>query len=155
MEVTTIGLDIANGCSRLTWSSGHSADLSLSVVLTGLPRITPCSPMARLRRAMVQRASLRAAIAAGPCARRRRCLNETLFTSLPQARTVLAVWRHNYNRQTPFETRAGSPPHPRSFAGPAWFGTTVDVWAHPGVPKRPPSSRRSAPRLITARSAER
>ena len=25
------------------------------------------------------------------------CLNETLFTSLPQARSVLAAWRHDYN----------------------------------------------------------
>ena len=31
---------------RLTWSSGHGAALSLIVVRTGLPRITPCKPHA-------------------------------------------------------------------------------------------------------------
>ena len=29
------------------------------------------------------------------------CLNETLFTSLPQARAVLAAWRHDYNEVRP------------------------------------------------------
>jgi putative transposase len=32
------------------------------------------------------------------------CLNETIFTSLPQARSVLAAWRHDYNHHRP--TRA-------------------------------------------------
>ena len=42
---------------RLTWSSGQGAALSLTVVRTGLPRITPASPMTRISRATVQRAT--------------------------------------------------------------------------------------------------
>lgn len=29
------------------------------------------------------------------------CLNETIFTSLAQARSVLAAWRHDYNHHRP------------------------------------------------------
>ena len=42
---------------RLTWSNGHAVALSLIVVLTCLPRITPCKPRARISRATVQRAT--------------------------------------------------------------------------------------------------
>ena len=42
---------------RLTWSSGRGADLSLIVVRTGLPRITPRNPMPRISRSTVQRAT--------------------------------------------------------------------------------------------------
>src|SRR5215207_10280893 len=35
----------------------HGADLSLIVVRTGLPRITPCKPMVCIRRSTVQRAT--------------------------------------------------------------------------------------------------
>ena len=41
---------------RFTWSSGQGAALSLTVVFTGLPRMTPCKPISRIRRATVQRA---------------------------------------------------------------------------------------------------
>src|SRR5947209_19732665 len=44
---------------RFTWSSGHGAALSLIVVLTGLPRTTPCKPIVRIRRPTVQRATSR------------------------------------------------------------------------------------------------
>ena len=43
---------------RLTLSCGQGAALSLTVVLTGLPRTTPCKPMARISRSTVQRATL-------------------------------------------------------------------------------------------------
>ena len=51
-------------------SKGLGADLSLIVVRTGLPRITPCKPMLPINRCTAQRAtsSLRVAIAARPCA---------------------------------------------------------------------------------------
>ncbi len=41
---------------RLTWSWGQGAALSLTVVRTGLPRITPCRPISRINRSTVQRA---------------------------------------------------------------------------------------------------
>ena len=42
---------------RLTRSSGHGAALSLIVVFTRLPRMTPCRPILRMSRATVQRAT--------------------------------------------------------------------------------------------------
>lgn len=41
---------------RSTRSSGRGTILSLMVVRTGLPRITPAKPIARINRATVQRA---------------------------------------------------------------------------------------------------
>ncbi|MBB6255236.1 hypothetical protein FHS74_005835 [Nitrospirillum iridis] len=41
----------------MTWSSGQGAALSLTVVFTGLPRITPRKPKSRISRATVQRAT--------------------------------------------------------------------------------------------------
>ena len=38
------------------------------------------------------------------------CLNETLFTSLPQARAVLAAWRHDYNEVRPHSGLNGRTP---------------------------------------------
>ncbi len=38
------------------------------------------------------------------------CLNETLFTSLPQARAVLAAWQHDYNEVRPHSAHAGQTP---------------------------------------------
>ena len=35
------------------------------------------------------------------------CLNETLFTSLPQARAVLAAWQRDYNEVRPHSAPAG------------------------------------------------
>ena len=46
----------AQNC-RLTRSSGHGADRSLIAVRTGLPRITPARAIARISRAIVQRAT--------------------------------------------------------------------------------------------------
>ncbi|MET3528549.1 hypothetical protein ABID41_003691 [Phenylobacterium koreense] len=40
---------------RFTWSSGQGAALSLIVVRTGLPRITPCKPNSRISRSTAQR----------------------------------------------------------------------------------------------------
>lgn len=42
---------------RLTWSSGHGAEVSGMVVRTVLPRRAPCKPMARISRSTVQRAT--------------------------------------------------------------------------------------------------
>ena len=42
---------------RLTWSSGQGTALSLMVVRTGLPRITPCKPRSRMSRSTVHRAT--------------------------------------------------------------------------------------------------
>ena len=38
------------------------------------------------------------------------CLNETLFTSLRQARAVLAVWQHDYNEVRPHSAHGGLTP---------------------------------------------
>ena len=38
------------------------------------------------------------------------CLNETLFTSMAQARAVLAAWRQDYNTIRPHSKRGGLPP---------------------------------------------
>ena len=38
------------------------------------------------------------------------CLNETLFTSLPQARVVLATWQRDYNEVRPHSGLAGRTP---------------------------------------------
>jgi putative transposase len=38
------------------------------------------------------------------------CLNETLFTSLAQARSVLAAWRRDYNDVRPHSSLGGRPP---------------------------------------------
>jgi putative transposase len=38
------------------------------------------------------------------------CLNETLFSSLPQARAVFAAWRRNYNRTRPHSALANASP---------------------------------------------
>ena len=38
------------------------------------------------------------------------CLNETLFTSLPHARAVLAAWRHDYNTVRPHSQLGGRTP---------------------------------------------
>jgi putative transposase len=38
------------------------------------------------------------------------CLNETLFTSLPQARTALAVWQRDYNEVRPHSALGGRTP---------------------------------------------
>lgn len=42
---------------RFTWSSGKGGAMSLIVVRTGLPRITPCSPSSPISCATVQRAT--------------------------------------------------------------------------------------------------
>jgi putative transposase len=41
------------------------------------------------------------------------CLNETLFTSMAQARAVLAAWRHDHNTIGPHSKLGGLTP-PRS-----------------------------------------
>ena len=38
------------------------------------------------------------------------CLNETLFTSMPQARAVLATWRQDYNTIRPHSKLGGRTP---------------------------------------------
>jgi len=38
------------------------------------------------------------------------CLNETLFTSLRQARAVLAAWQRDYNEVRPHSAQGGEPP---------------------------------------------
>ena len=38
------------------------------------------------------------------------CLNETLFTSLAQARVVLALWQDDYNRVRPHSSLGGATP---------------------------------------------
>ncbi len=38
------------------------------------------------------------------------CLNEALFSSLPQVRAVLAAWRHDYNRMRPHSALANATP---------------------------------------------
>jgi len=38
------------------------------------------------------------------------CLNETLFTSLRQARSVLAAWQRDYNEVRPHSAHGGEPP---------------------------------------------
>jgi len=38
------------------------------------------------------------------------CLNETLFTSLPQARATLAAWQRDYNEVRPHSAHAGQTP---------------------------------------------
>jgi hypothetical protein len=38
------------------------------------------------------------------------CLNETLFTSLPQARAVLAAWQRDYNEVRPHSAHEGRTP---------------------------------------------
>ena len=38
------------------------------------------------------------------------CLNETLFTSLRQARAVLAAWQRDYNEVRPHSAHGGEPP---------------------------------------------
>ena len=38
------------------------------------------------------------------------CLNETLFTSLAQARAVLAIWQDGYNRIRPHSSLGGATP---------------------------------------------
>jgi putative transposase len=38
------------------------------------------------------------------------CLNETLFSSLPEARAVLANWRDDYNRFRPHSALANKTP---------------------------------------------
>ena len=38
------------------------------------------------------------------------CLNETLFTSLPQARAVLAAWQRDYNEVRPHSAHSGQTP---------------------------------------------
>ena len=42
---------------RFTLSSGQGVERSLTVVLAGLPRTTPCKPMSRINRATVHRAT--------------------------------------------------------------------------------------------------
>ena len=42
--------------------------------------------------------------------RRDECLNETLFTSLPQARAVLAAWQRDYNEVRPHSAHGGQVP---------------------------------------------
>ena len=41
---------------------------------------------------------------------RNECLNETLFTSLPHARKVLAAWKHDYNTVRPHSKLGGKTP---------------------------------------------
>lgn len=38
------------------------------------------------------------------------CLNETLFTTLAQARAVLAAWQHDYNQVPPHSGLGGRTP---------------------------------------------
>ena len=38
------------------------------------------------------------------------CLNETIFTSLTQARSVLAAWRHDYNHHRPHSSLGNKTP---------------------------------------------
>ena len=37
-------------------------------------------------------------------------LNETLFSTLPDARTQIAMWKENYNRQRPHSALGNIPP---------------------------------------------
>ena len=51
------------------------------------------------------------------------CLNETIFTSLAQARTVLTAWRHDYNHHRPHSSLGNMTPAEmaaRSAGQPGW-----------------------------------
>ncbi|MFD2780324.1 IS3 family transposase [Novosphingobium pokkalii] len=51
------------------------------------------------------------------------CLNETIFTSLAQARSVLAVWRHDYNHHRPHSSLGNMTPAEmvaKSIGKPGW-----------------------------------
>ena len=48
------------------------------------------------------------------------CLNETLFTSMPQARAVLAAWRQDYNTIRPHSKLGGR--NPAEIAGQRGWG---------------------------------
>ena len=54
------------------------------------------------------------------------CLNETLFSSLPQARSVLATWREDYNRLRPHSALRNAAP--------------AELLRRSGLPRRPPES---------------
>jgi putative transposase len=51
------------------------------------------------------------------------CLNETIFTSLAQARSVLAAWRHDYNHHWPHSSLGNMTPAEmaaKSVGKPSW-----------------------------------
>ena len=51
------------------------------------------------------------------------CLNETIFTSLAQARSVLAAWRHDYNHHRPHSSLGNMTPAEmaaKSVGKPGW-----------------------------------
>ena len=51
------------------------------------------------------------------------CLNETIFTSLAQARSVLAAWRHDYNHHRPHSSLGNMTPAEmaaKSVGKPCW-----------------------------------
>ena len=62
------------------------------------------------------------------------CLNETLFTSLPQAKPVLAAWQYDYNHHRPHSAHQGATP--AQFAAQAEKGYTPFQLEH-NVPKGP------------------
>ena len=66
---------------RLTRFSGQGAALSLIVVLTGLPRITPCKPSSRISRSTVHR------VMSKPSRRICRHILRTPYTSKFSAKT--------------------------------------------------------------------
>ncbi len=58
------------------------------------------------------------------------CLNETIFTSLPQARSVLAAWRHDYNHHRPHSSLGNMTPAEmaaKSVGKPVWGLTPKPV----------------------------
>ena len=58
------------------------------------------------------------------------CLNETIFTSLAQARSVLAAWRHDYNHHRPHSSLGNMTPAEmaaRSAGQPSWGLTPNSV----------------------------
>jgi putative transposase len=64
------------------------------------------------------------------------CLNETLFTSLAHARTVLAAWRHDYNTVRPHSRLGGRTP--AQIAGQRGPGHAPDHVAIPSTIKHEP-----------------
>ena len=58
------------------------------------------------------------------------CLNETIFTSLTQARSVLAAWRHDYNHHRPHSSLGNMTPAEmaaKSVGKPVWGLTPKPV----------------------------
>ena len=75
------------------------------------------------------------------------CLNETLFTSLPQARSVLAAWRHDYNHHRPHSSLGNKTPAEvagKISGAPGWGLTPT-----PAVAPTPNRGHHSAIRLYS------